>query len=103
MVDSGWTQDWTQIGAIGIGLKSGYVDLNAALHPRLIIKQLFFPSNTVGQRPAAIVTPSAGTTRDVIESAVNLGGYPVLFGDTAGMREAQDEVEQEGVRRATER
>ena len=56
-----------------------------------------------GQRPAAIVTPIAGTTRDVIESAVNIGGYPVLLLDTAGLRETNDMVEQEGVRRAKQR
>ena len=56
-----------------------------------------------GRRPAAIVSPMAGTTRDVVESAVNLGGYPVLLSDTAGLRETGDMVEQEGVRRAIHR
>jgi len=41
-----------------------------------------------------------GTTRDVIESHVNIGGYPVLLSDTAGLRETQDVVEKEGVARA---
>ncbi|XP_038077003.1 tRNA modification GTPase GTPBP3, mitochondrial-like isoform X2 [Patiria miniata] len=59
--------------------------------------------NLLCQRPAAIVTPIAGTTRDVIESAVNIGGYPVLLLDTAGLRETQDVIEQEGVRRARQR
>ena len=53
-----------------------------------------------GQRPAAIVTDVPGTTRDVIESHVNIGGYPVLLSDTAGLRETQDVVEKEGVARA---
>ena len=64
---------------------------------------LLFFSHYEGQRPASIVTPIAGTTRDVIESAVNIGGYPVLLLDTAGLRETHDVVEQEGVRRARQR
>ncbi|XP_054756636.2 tRNA modification GTPase GTPBP3, mitochondrial-like isoform X1 [Lytechinus pictus] len=59
--------------------------------------------NTLCQRPAAIVSPIAGTTRDVVESALNIGGYPVLLSDTAGIRESLDEIEMEGVRRARER
>ena len=54
-----------------------------------------------GQRPAAIVTPVAGTTRDVVELHVNIGGYPVIIADTAGLRtETSDEVEKEGILRA---
>ena len=56
-----------------------------------------------GQRPAAIVSPIAGTTRDVVESTLNIGGYPVILSDTAGIRESVDEIEMEGVRRARER
>ncbi|TRZ01416.1 hypothetical protein DNTS_015154, partial [Danionella cerebrum] len=55
------------------------------------------------QRPAAIVSPIAGTTRDVLEVALNIGGYPVLLSDTAGLRDTSDSVEQEGVRRARQR
>ncbi len=47
--------------------------------------------------------PHPGTTRDVIEVALDLGGYPVLLADTAGLREGGDEVEREGVRRALQR
>jgi len=57
--------------------------------------------NVSGQRPAAIVTPVAGTTRDIVELHVNIGGYPVIIADTAGLRtETSDEVEKEGILRA---
>ena len=56
--------------------------------------------NALARRDVAITSASAGTTRDVIEVALDLGGYPVLLADTAGLREAADEVEAEGVRRA---
>lgn len=56
-----------------------------------------------GQRPAAIVSPVAGTTRDVVEVALNVGGYPLVLSDTAGLRDATDPVEQEGVTRARDR
>nr|XP_046247420.1 tRNA modification GTPase GTPBP3, mitochondrial isoform X2 [Scatophagus argus] len=59
--------------------------------------------NTLCQRPAAIVSPIAGTTRDVVESALDIGGFPVLLSDTAGLRESRDLVEREGIRRARER
>jgi tRNA modification GTPase len=50
----------------------------------------------------AIVSPVAGTTRDTIEETANIRGLPVVFVDTAGLREAQDEIEGEGVRRSRE-
>ena len=79
-----------------------------------------------GQRPAAIVSPYAGTTRDVLESTLDIFGYPIILrycmklssywelikfcvylfhtcSDTAGLREAQDPVEKEGVLRALKR
>ncbi|RDD37303.1 tRNA modification GTPase GTPBP3, mitochondrial [Trichoplax sp. H2] len=56
--------------------------------------------NLLCQRPAAIVSPLEGTTRDVVETAVNIGGYPVLFSDTAGIRQSIDPVEKEGIKRA---
>jgi tRNA modification GTPase len=59
--------------------------------------------NRLAGRPAAIVSPHAGTTRDVIEVSLDLGGYPVTVLDTAGIRDSQDPVEQEGMRRARER
>ena len=59
--------------------------------------------NVLAGRPAAIVAATAGTTRDVIEVQLDLAGYPVIVADTAGLREAQDEIEFEGVRRAKAR
>ncbi|XP_024135182.1 tRNA modification GTPase GTPBP3, mitochondrial isoform X1 [Oryzias melastigma] len=59
--------------------------------------------NTLCQRPAAIVSSIAGTTRDVVETVLDIGGFPVLLSDTAGLRDSTDLIEQEGVRRARER
>uniref|UniRef100_A0A8C3KRQ6 GTP binding protein 3, mitochondrial n=1 Tax=Calidris pygmaea TaxID=425635 RepID=A0A8C3KRQ6_9CHAR len=59
--------------------------------------------NLLCQRPAAIVSPVAGTTRDVVEVALNVGGYPLVLSDTAGLRDATDPIEQEGVSRARDR
>ncbi len=59
--------------------------------------------NQLARREVAIVSPHAGTTRDVIEVQLDLDGYPVTLIDTAGIREAADPVEQEGVRRALAR
>lgn len=65
--------------------------------------------NALAQRDVAIVSEAAGTTRDVIEVHLDLGGYPVILADTAGLRPedlgetAQDQVESEGIRRALKR
>jgi len=59
--------------------------------------------NRLARRDVAIVSPYPGTTRDVIEVHLDLGGFPVTLLDTAGIREDIDPVEQEGVRRARER
>ena len=59
--------------------------------------------NQLAQREAAITSPLAGTTRDVIEVAIDLAGYPVVLADTAGLRGSLDVIEQEGLRRALAR
>jgi tRNA modification GTPase len=59
--------------------------------------------NRIARRDAAITSPVPGTTRDVIEVAIDLGGYPVVLADTAGLRDSADAIEQEGKRRAVQR
>ncbi|KAJ1502708.1 tRNA modification GTPase gtpbp3, mitochondrial [Coelomomyces lativittatus] len=50
-----------------------------------------------------MVTAYPGTTRDIIETHVDIGGYPVHLGDTAGLRETKDPIEQQGIQLAKER
>src|SRR6266851_5316933 len=59
--------------------------------------------NQLARREVAIVSPHAGTTRDIIEVQLDLDGYPVTVIDTAGIRDTDDPVEREGVRRARAR
>ncbi len=59
--------------------------------------------NRIARREAAITSPIPGTTRDIVEVAIDLAGYPVLLADTAGLRDSDDPVEQEGLRRARAR
>ena len=59
--------------------------------------------NAIAAREAAIVSATEGTTRDVVEVHLDLGGWPVTLADTAGLREAADDIEREGVRRALDR
>jgi tRNA modification GTPase len=56
--------------------------------------------NALAGREVAIISPIPGTTRDLIEVFLDLRGYPVILVDTAGIRESQDPIEQEGVARA---
>ncbi len=53
--------------------------------------------NLLSKREVAIVSDEAGTTRDVIETYLNLDGYPVLLADTAGIRDTKNEVEKKGI------
>ena len=53
--------------------------------------------NLLSKREVAIVSDEAGTTRDVIETYLNLDGYPVILADTAGIRDAKNEVEKKGI------
>jgi len=59
--------------------------------------------NALVRRDVAIVSEMEGTTRDIIEVQLDLGGYPVLIADTAGVRETTDSVERQGVSRALQR
>ena len=59
--------------------------------------------NALAGRDVAIVSNRAGTTRDVLECRIDIEGVPVVFMDTAGIRETLDEIELEGIRRALER
>jgi tRNA modification GTPase len=56
--------------------------------------------NALARREAAIVSEEAGTTRDVIEVRLDLGGLPVIVSDTAGIRDANGAIEREGIRRS---
>ena len=59
--------------------------------------------NYLSKRDAAIVSEIAGTTRDVIETHLNLDGYPVVLSDTAGIRESKNEIEKKGIKIALNR
>ncbi|MHA6287908.1 tRNA uridine-5-carboxymethylaminomethyl(34) synthesis GTPase MnmE [Maricaulis sp. CAU 1757] len=59
--------------------------------------------NRLARREAAIVTDIPGTTRDIVEVRLTMAGFPVVISDTAGLREAVDAIEAEGVRRALDR
>lgn len=59
--------------------------------------------NYLAKRDIAIVSNIAGTTRDVIEVHLDIGGYPVIVADTAGLRESGEAIEEEGIRRARQR
>ena len=54
--------------------------------------------NNLSNREVAIVSESAGTTRDVVETHLNIDGYPVIISDTAGIRNSKDEIEKKGIK-----
>ena len=54
--------------------------------------------NHLSNRDVAIVSEIEGTTRDVIETRLNIDGYPVIISDTAGIRDSQDEIEKKGIK-----
>ncbi len=54
--------------------------------------------NNLSNREVAIVSETAGTTRDVVETHLNIDGYPVIISDTAGMRDSKDEIEKKGIK-----
>ncbi len=56
--------------------------------------------NYLSRREVAIVSETAGTTRDVIETHLNIDGFPVIVSDTAGIRESKDEIEKKGIKLA---
>ena len=59
--------------------------------------------NHLSNRDVAIVSEIAGTTRDVIETHLNIDGYPVIVSDTAGIRESKSEIEKKGIKLALKR
>ena len=59
--------------------------------------------NYLSKRDVAIVSEIAGTTRDIVEAHLNINGYPVIISDTAGIRDAKDEIEEKGIKLALKR
>ena len=58
-------------------------------------------TNLLTGKDTAIVSPVAGTTRDIVESHLNINGFPVILADTAGIRKSKDSIEKEGVKKAS--
>lgn len=59
--------------------------------------------NALAKKDVAIVSETAGTTRDIVEVYLDIAGYPVVIADTAGLRETEENIEKEGIRRAIKR
>ena len=109
-----WTLDWVKrhvrtaseligkallISAAADRLRTGFTVVIAG--PPNVGKSTLM--NVLAGRNVAITSPFAGTTRDVIEVYLDLHGYPVVLVDTAGIRDSEDPVESEGIRRALQR
>jgi len=112
-----------ELGDVLSGARSGAHSVSTAIHAHLndarrgeLVREGLFLTvigppnagksslvNALAGRDVAIVSESAGTTRDVIEVRLDLGGYAVILADTAGLRAARGAVEAEGVRRALAR
>ena len=113
-VDAGTTVAAALAAAHGIAGEIGLVLTSAGRGERLregLVVAIAGPVNVgkssllnrLAGRAAAIVSPHAGTTRDVIEVHLDLDGFPVTVIDTAGIRDTADPVEEEGIRRARAR
>ena len=59
--------------------------------------------NALTKKEVAIVSQTAGTTRDIVEAHLDVAGFPVILADTAGLRDSNEEIEAEGIRRAVKR
>lgn len=92
-------QDLLQDGGIGEKIREG-LEMVILGAPNAGKSSLL---NALARREAAIVSPEAGTTRDLIEVSMEIGGYAVTLVDTAGIREHAGAIESEGIRRALAR
>jgi len=96
VVVSGQLADLLEQAERGVKLNTG-VDIAIIGRPNVGKSTLL---NVLAREDRAIVTNEPGTTRDVLSIDINVGGLNVRFHDTAGLREAENAIEQEGVRRA---